>query len=348
MIVAGDPLNRVQVAAHAASRCRDPRRARDPRGRAGRGHARGRASGRRRHAAEAAHARAVGRAEPACRRAARSAVARARARATATPRRRARASSGARPSPARPIRRSARSRSSSPMPRSPDYVLARLVGLSRAAGRSDDAHVARGFTLIELLIALAILGARRGARLSRARRAHRQRGAARRGSARTGATLDALFARLEADARGALPRDVRTGAGTRAGVGRRRRRSRRRRPALLARRAGIRASNRGAPDSASATGCATAPSRSLYWPHLDQPSAVAPAGLRAGRRRRAVPRRLSRRARRVARPLAGAGRARRPARDARRADARRRRGRSSDGWRCDEPRCAARRSSWRC
>ena len=52
---------------------RDPRRAGDPRGRAGGRHARGRPGGGRRDAPEAAHARAVGRAEPTRRRAARHA-----------------------------------------------------------------------------------------------------------------------------------------------------------------------------------------------------------------------------------------------------------------------------------
>ncbi len=75
LVVAGDPLNRVQVAAQRLHASRDPRRARHPRGRAGRGNARRRAVGRWRDPAEAAHAGPLGRAEPPRRSAARIAVA---------------------------------------------------------------------------------------------------------------------------------------------------------------------------------------------------------------------------------------------------------------------------------
>jgi len=70
-----------------------------------------------------------------------------------------------------------------------------------------------GFTLIELLIALAILAlvAALGYRALASLTDSEAKLAA---EAVHWRNLDALFARLEADARGALPRDVRTGAGT--------------------------------------------------------------------------------------------------------------------------------------
>jgi general secretion pathway protein J len=70
-----------------------------------------------------------------------------------------------------------------------------------------------GFTLIELLIALGILAlvAALGYRALAALTESEARLAAEAGR---WAALDGLFARLEADARAALPRDVRTGAGS--------------------------------------------------------------------------------------------------------------------------------------
>ncbi len=70
-----------------------------------------------------------------------------------------------------------------------------------------------GFTLIEVLIALTILAlvATLGYRALAALTDSEAKLAAEGVHWRN---LDALFARLEADARAALPRDVRTGAGT--------------------------------------------------------------------------------------------------------------------------------------
>jgi general secretion pathway protein J len=71
----------------------------------------------------------------------------------------------------------------------------------------------RGFTLVELLIALAILGMLSvlGYRAVSALTASETQLAA---EAERWRALDALFVRLEADCRQALPRDVRNGAGT--------------------------------------------------------------------------------------------------------------------------------------
>ena len=81
--------------------------------------------------------------------------------------------------------------------------------------RSDEATVRAGFTLIELLIALAILGlvAVLGYRALAALTESEAKLAA---EAAHWRALDALFARLEADVRDALPRDVRTGGGAEA------------------------------------------------------------------------------------------------------------------------------------
>ena len=108
---------------------RDPGRAGDPRGRARRRHALGRAIADGATLAQAAHARAVGRAEPARARAARQSLAAARrARRRRRSRRAAafvwRETVGGTPE----SRRFARSRSRSPIPAQPDYALARLVG----------------------------------------------------------------------------------------------------------------------------------------------------------------------------------------------------------------------------
>ena len=131
-----------------------------------------------------------------------------------------------------------------------------------------------GFTLIELLIALGILAlvAMLGYRALAALTESEAKLAAEAG--RWGA-LDALFARLEADARTALPRDVRTGAdwepgwigGVDAGGDATLRFSRAGpefavEPGSAGQRIGYRLRN-GAVEV-------------LYWPFLDQPSTVVP------------------------------------------------------------------------
>jgi len=132
----------------------------------------------------------------------------------------------------------------------------------------------RGFTLIELLIALAILalfatlGYRAIASLTDSEAKLAAEGVHWR-------NLDALFARLEADARGALPRDVRTGAGTE--------------PAWIgfvdgAGDAEMRFSRAG-PEFTLESGSAgqrigyrlrNGAVEVLYWPYLDQPASVLP------------------------------------------------------------------------
>ena len=133
---------------------------------------------------------------------------------------------------------------------------------------------ARGFTLIELLIALAILGLV-------AVLGYRGLAALTDGEARLAAeavhwrTLDTLFARLEADARAAIPRDVRTGPGAE--------------PAWVG---GVDASgdaefrfSRAGPEFAAEPGSGgqrigyrlrDGAVEVLYWPFLDQPAAVVP------------------------------------------------------------------------
>jgi len=131
-----------------------------------------------------------------------------------------------------------------------------------------------GFTLIELLIALAILGlvSVLGYRGLAALTDSEAKLAA---EAVHWRTLDALFARLEADARGALPRDVRTGAGSE--------------PAWVG---GVDGSgdaefrfSRAGPEFAIEPGSGgqrigyrlrNGAIEVLYWPFLDQPSAVVP------------------------------------------------------------------------
>ena len=144
-------------------------------------------------------------------------------------------------------------------------------GLSRAAARSHETHRA-GFTLIELLIALAILGlfAALGYRgLAALTESEAQLAA----EAAHWRALDTLFTRLEADCarRCRAPFEP---VGARACMGRRCR-PEARRTALLARRAGI----RGRPGSGGQrigyrlhNGAVEV----LYWPFLDQPSAVVP------------------------------------------------------------------------
>ena len=129
-----------------------------------------------------------------------------------------------------------------------------------------------GFTLIELMIALAILAlvALLGYRgLSSLTDSEAQLTA----EAQHWRDLDALFARLEADVREALPRDVRTGSGTEAawlgdvdGTG----------------NAVLRFSRAG-PEFAAEPGSAgqrigyrlrNGAIEVLYWPRLDQPASV--------------------------------------------------------------------------
>lgn len=131
-----------------------------------------------------------------------------------------------------------------------------------------------GFTLIELLIALAILGL--VAVLSyRALSSLTDSEAKLTAEAQHWRNLDALFARLEADVRGALPRDVRTGSGSE--------------PAWIGAvdtdgNAQLRFSRSG-PEFAVESGSGGqrigyrmrgGAVEVLYWPHLDQPASVAP------------------------------------------------------------------------
>ena len=131
-----------------------------------------------------------------------------------------------------------------------------------------------GFTLIELMIALAILGlvAVFGYRaLASLTDSEAQLSA----EAQHWKELDALFARLEADMREALPRDVRTGGGTE--------------PAWLgdvddSGNAQLRFSRAG-PEFSPEPGSAgqrigyrlhDGAIEVLYWPRLDQPATVTP------------------------------------------------------------------------
>jgi general secretion pathway protein J len=132
-----------------------------------------------------------------------------------------------------------------------------------------------GFTLIELLIALAILGL--VAVLSyRALSSLTDSEAKLTAEAQHWRSLDALFARLEADIRGALPRDVRTGSGAEpawVGVvdtdGNAELRFSRAGPEFSiesgsgGQRIGYRIRNHAV--------------EVLYWAHLDQPAAASPA-----------------------------------------------------------------------
>jgi len=131
-----------------------------------------------------------------------------------------------------------------------------------------------GFTLIELLIALAILAlvAALGYRALASLTDSEAKLAA---EAVHWRNLDALFARLEADARGALPRDVRTGAGTEAAwIG----------LVDVAGDAEMRFSRAG-PEFTLESGSAgqrigyrlrDGAVEVLYWPYLDQPASVLP------------------------------------------------------------------------
>ena len=137
---------------------RGPGRAGDPRGRARGGVSQRRAKRGQRHRAEGAHARAVGRAEPAGRGAARTAGAGGRRaqrhRGAGRRRVRWRETVSGTPNPAfRKIEITVAD------PSTPDYVLARLVGLPRPVGTAMMHRVtrARGFTLLEVLIAIAIV-----------------------------------------------------------------------------------------------------------------------------------------------------------------------------------------------
>ena len=131
-----------------------------------------------------------------------------------------------------------------------------------------------GFTLIELMIALAIL-ALVAVFSYRALSSLTDSEAQLAAEAQHWRTLDALFARLEADMREALPRDVRTGNGTE--------------PAWLGDVDGtgnavVRFSRAG-PEFAAEPGSAGQrigyrlrgdAVEILYWPRLDQPASVVP------------------------------------------------------------------------
>ncbi len=131
-----------------------------------------------------------------------------------------------------------------------------------------------GFTLIELMIALAILGL--VAVFSyRALASLTDSEAQLSAEAQHWRELDALFARLEADVREALPRDVRNGSGTE--------------PAWLGDVDGngnaLLRFSRAGPEFASEPGSAgqrigyqlrNGAIEVLYWPRLDQPATVAP------------------------------------------------------------------------
>ena len=131
-----------------------------------------------------------------------------------------------------------------------------------------------GFTLIELLIALGILGL--VSVLSyRALAALTESEAKLAAETAHWGALDTLFARLEADARAALPREVRTGGGTEAAwVG----------DVDAAGDATLRFSRAG-PEFAAEPGSGgqrigyrlrNGAVEVLYWPFLDQPSTVVP------------------------------------------------------------------------
>jgi general secretion pathway protein J len=131
-----------------------------------------------------------------------------------------------------------------------------------------------GFTLIELLIALAIL-ALLAALGYRALASLTESEAKLTAEAIHWRQLDAFFARIEADARGALPRDGRTGAGSE--------------PAWIG---GVDASgdaqlrfSRAGPEFAAEPGSGgqrigyrlrEGAVEVLYWPFLDQPETVVP------------------------------------------------------------------------
>ncbi len=192
-----------------------------------------------------------------------------------------------------------------------------------------------GFTLIELLIALAILalvatlGYRAVASLTDSEAKLAAEGVHWR-------NLDALFARLEADARAAMPREARTDAGTEpawiGGVARLRRCGN----ALFARRAGILLES-GSGGQRIGYRLRNGAVEVLYWPYLDQPATVSPqAYALVGDVTRFRVTYLDARGD-VARSLAGAGRARDAPRDPGRADARRRRSHRAMARACDEP-----------
>jgi general secretion pathway protein J len=142
------------------------------------------------------------------------------------------------------------------------------------ARRHRGARPARGFTLIELLIALAILAviATLGYRAVAALTDTEVRLAA---EAERWRALDGTLARLEADLRDAIPRDVRTGTGSE--------------PAVFgavddAGNVALRIARAG-PEFTADPGVAgqrlgyrlrDGVIEILYWPHLDQPAGVAP------------------------------------------------------------------------
>ena len=154
-----------------------------------------------------------------------------------------------------------------------EFCVARNRVRNSQSGVSQDRNRGCRFTLIELLIALAILalvaglGYRALASLTDSESKLAAEGAHWR-------NLDAMFARLEADARGALPRDVRTDAGTE--------------PAWIGRvdnagDAEMRFSRAG-PEFTLESGSGgqrigyrlrNGAIEVLYWPYLDQPASVA-------------------------------------------------------------------------
>ncbi|MEP7182235.1 MAG: type II secretion system minor pseudopilin GspJ [Betaproteobacteria bacterium] len=143
-----------------------------------------------------------------------------------------------------------------------------------AIRRSRRTSRGSGFTLVELLIALSIL-ALVGVLGYRAVAALTESETRLMAESERWRTLDALFARLEADLRAAQPRDVRTGAGTEAAV----------QGTVDERGDGDLRLARAGPEFAVDPGSAGQRLRYrlrdnavevLYLPHLDQPATVAP------------------------------------------------------------------------
>jgi general secretion pathway protein J len=132
------------------------------------------------------------------------------------------------------------------------------------------ARAGRGFTLVEVLVALAILAAM--AMFAWRATASLVEGEARlSGEAQRWQRLDAVFARLDADLRGAVPRPVRVGPLARepafAGTA----------SAIAFTRAGSAPSEPGADGTRLAYRLAGGTLEILYWPRLDRAAGVEPA-----------------------------------------------------------------------